>query len=654
MRIQERSMDFLREQVASLSKECGETLIPPSSDTQELFAMSDKELKDRFPSRYAMYVELLRSKKRDHSEDVGDVHNRITERLAMLNGLDRYIERHKSEEILREYQIDVFNDIRSYLEKGGRVGYVSLPTGFGKTVIFTQMIQAMDVPAVIVVPTTELVEQTLTRINQFTDSNDVGRVDKKAKDFLKKIIVTTYDSFVAQVDKGNINPEGVGLLILDEVHESLSTLRKDTVKKFDSSVIFGFTATPEYSDERSVAELLETEVHAISIPEAVEMGGLCEFSTMIASTDVDLSGVQVTADGTYDEAEVERAINIEQRNQGAVEVYKQFFPDEIALVNCSTVQHAKDVRSSFEAGGIRAAAIWGENNENGNSIAMAKNGDIQVLCGVRLLVRGIDIPRASVCINLHPTFSKVDAIQRGGRVLRLDPNNPEKHAKIVDFIDKDTRRSPLLFSQAIGGHLHVAPETRESVSSGGKQFPPADLESIHISGLQVIVDLTEQESFLRQLEYQENYIEETPEEVIDTRTVGQFLNLNHFGQVILNEGGQGLSLEKIQSELTSLGFMPPSRATIYRMKKGVPWNPEYHNAEGKIKRALPHGYVRLSAEERRLSVSVLCRRFGIADRTALAAKNRGWFEVQQSNSLTQMAKDRIRGKGKVLPPDLVP
>jgi hypothetical protein len=69
---------------------------------------------------------------------------------------------------------------------------------------------------------------------------------------------------------------------------------------------------------------------------------------------------------------------------------------------------------------------------------------------VNQFIRGNDCKLASVAMNLAPTGSKVRAQQRGGRVLRLDPLNPAKHAHIIDFLYTDRRGQPVTFAQIAG------------------------------------------------------------------------------------------------------------------------------------------------------------------------------------------------------------
>lgn len=53
-----------------------------------------------------------------------------------------------------------------------------------------------------------------------------------------------------------------------------------------------------------------------------------------------------------------------------------------------------------------------------------RKGYIMALCGVDMIVTGVDVPCAELMFNLRPTFSKVLAEQRLGRLTRLSPSNP--------------------------------------------------------------------------------------------------------------------------------------------------------------------------------------------------------------------------------------
>lgn len=372
--------------------------------------------------------------------------------LESLNNLDKYIETHKAgknEKTLRPRQFNVFEDLGKFIEEGGKEGYVKLPTGSGKTVIFSEFIEAFDQKTLVVVPTKLLITQTEEELRRFIEKLNVGKVYADKKEFDKNVTITTYDSLVLQAKRGTLNPEDYKLLILDEAHNSLSEKRMEAVNRFSKALKIGFTATPTYSPKKKLEQLLNNEIHNLGVKEAAEEGILSPFSVILAKTNIDLSNISITSNGEYDEKELEKAVNKEARNKSAVDLYKEMFNGQLAVAYCVDVNHAKKVARLFNENGIPADYVSGE-RQGPEILERFSKGEIKVLCNAKLLIAGFDEPKVSVCLNLKPTLSRVDAEQRGGRTLRLDKDNPEKHASIVDLIDETHKNPPVTFAEIAG------------------------------------------------------------------------------------------------------------------------------------------------------------------------------------------------------------
>lgn len=472
-----------------------ETNLAPKSNDDDLWGLSIAEIKSKYPERYQIYLKILRAQKNEQEVDNTEL-SEINYWLQVLNNLDDYISSHQLDEearVLRKRQFTVFEDIRNCLEQGKKEGYVKLPTGVGKTVLFSQVVEAMGVKTLIVVPSKILVTQTGEKLEEFTDV-EFGSYYQEEKDLEKTVVTITYASLVRGVREGKINPNDYGALILDEAHKALGEKTQEVINQFEC-IKLGFTATPEYSNDKHVGDLLNNEIHAMSIVEAVKDGLICRFKAVLAETTVDLSGVSIISNGNYDAKELEKAVNVKSRNLSAVKLYKQAFVDESAIAYCSGVDHATDLAALFKENGIKAAVISGDmlKDERDAILEAFSQGDIQVLCNARLLIEGFDESRASVGLNLHPTLSRVDAEQRAGRLLRLDKKNPEKWAYIVDFIDENAESPAITFSE-IAEASEVVPDkavlnNNTALSSDEKSEPPRrDFSHIKIEGLEVVVD----------------------------------------------------------------------------------------------------------------------------------------------------------------------
>src|SRR5258708_2288682 len=477
------------------------SLVPTSVKLEGILEMSIQKIKKKYSRRYESYVKLVREQK--GSDNLSEKELIEMRRwLAALNSLDRYIQDHYQgeEQTLRPRQINAFEDLRNFLEQGGNDGYIKLTKGVGKTVLFTEFIEAVNMRTLVGVTTKLLIKQNKGAIGKFASDLDVGRIYGNAKEHGRQVTITTYDSLVSQVKEGKIKPEDYDCLILDEVHNSLSDQRAKTVARFSDSLRLGFTATPEYNPEKNVRSLLGTEIHTMNIREGVEERLLSSFSALIARTETDLSQVKTYSNtGEYSQKELEKAINVAGRNQAAVELYKKMFEGRSAVTYCVGVEHATTVANNFKKAGISAAHISGQMTEKVQQTLLQKfkYGEIKVLCNADILIAGFDEPRASVCLNLRPTRSRVVAEQRGGRVLRLDENNPEKHAYIVDFLDKDGRgvsKPPVLFADVAEGAEFLHPKKRVGLDKNegeGSETVYRGFPTLDLANLKIITDVTE-------------------------------------------------------------------------------------------------------------------------------------------------------------------
>lgn len=493
----------LEKQVSETEMVLG-TKLTPKSTGDDFSKLSIEEIKNKYPERYNAYLKVLRAEKSNQeidNEELSEMKNWV----EILNNLDSYITAHQDNSTekkvrLKDRQFTVFEDIRNSLEQGQKEGYIKLPTGVGKTILFLELIKAINSKTLIVVPTRQLIEQTEQKIKKFTPELKHGKVYSYEKNFGEKTTITTYDSLVSSVKSGKIKPEEYKVLILDEVHRSLSIPRCEAVSKFEHIIKIGFTATPKYSEEKQVSRILENEIHSLDVKEATEEGLLSSFSCIVAQTNIDLSSVGLQPTGEYDKEQLEKVINIEARNKAAADMYEQGFKEKSAIVFCSSINHANDVAKKFTEKGISAVVITGETprGEQKKIIEDYESGEIKVLLTVDLLLEGFDAQNASVCFNLAPTHSHIRAEQRSGRVLRIDDNNLQKHSYVIDFLDNDNRekKSPILFSEIVGASA-VYPTLAFDENSKEENETEREIRDIQIlpkfdvEGLKIIIDSKE-------------------------------------------------------------------------------------------------------------------------------------------------------------------
>lgn len=480
----------------------GEPLLPPSHDVFEEFTQAD--FKEKYPVRHLLFSEFA-SLRSDFSKEALTTIKRLGKYLHMLNRADEYITRHENGELtLWPDQFRAFCQLRDGLEKGETDGRIKMPTSSGKTVLFTEFIEAIgtktnwgdDFKTLIVVPDQKPVKQTKEKMEKFAPNLPVGVVYGNKKDLGEKeqgVTVITDESLKIQLEKETIDPLTYDLLVLDEADVYLTPPKQSDIAKFANATRVGLSATMEYGPQKKVADYLPHPYFEMGIKEGVENGDLSPFTVLHAFTTADISNVHIRA-GEYKEEDLALVLDIETRNQAAVELYDKMFSGKAGIVYCLGVSHAEKLAELFNQKGIKAAYISGYMNETERDeiYRKYKSGGIDMLCNSDILIRSFDEPRAEVCLNLRPTLSKVVAEQRAGRVLRKDPNNPSKHAYIVDFIDQnnDARKNQVLFAE-IAGSAHIEGKAFLNSTSSQRTTEPSPLPDIQIEGLRVVTNTEE-------------------------------------------------------------------------------------------------------------------------------------------------------------------
>lgn len=438
---------------------------------------------------------------------------RLQKWFTIYGRLSHYIDNSIERGILKPAQLEVLKSIKDFLFERKVMGtkkaenrptndfdirgFVELPTGFGKTVIFSQVIKALydksaletahkingkELRVVIVVPTVLLVTQTRDRINQFAPelTNEIGVVySGESRVYDKNITITTYDSFKS------LPAENYDVMILDEVHEALTDKRKTVIASFKNALKLGFTATPDYSDYQKTEDLLKTQIAEVSILSAIMAGYLCPVKTFVVKTEFDLGSIKINETGDYNPAELNKAVNIETRNSAAVEIYKKYLDGKQGLVFCTGIDHAEKVAKRFRNEGISAYAVHSQMEQKLREELKEKfnRGEVKVLCNVNTLTRGADFPTAQFILNLAPTRSIVKETQSAGRALRIDPNKPNKIATVVDFLDKGSESNPpVIFGDVLLGEAEL-PDYIQWISEEVKTGENEVKEPVEIAGI---------------------------------------------------------------------------------------------------------------------------------------------------------------------------
>lgn len=327
---------------------------------------------------------------------------------------------------LRPYQQDAMGRVRELLKRKRKSILLVLPTGAGKTVIFTHMARGASnrqKRVLILAHRDKLIRQASGKL----DSHDTPHGIIMAGFPLKRtmnIQVASVQTMARRIQKFRFRFD---LIIIDEAHLSAAKSYLNVVaairKCQSNAVIIGVTGSPYRLDGKGLGVnaggLYEDMVVGVTGRELIDDGYLVQPVTFGARLDIDYSSVKVKG-GDLDLKEQENLVDKPAIVGDAVDHYMEVCPNVPALAWCVTVKHANDVAATFNAAGIPAVALSAEadTDERERVLGAVAAGTIKVVTFCNLLIEGVDVPELAALIILRRTLSLSAYLQVVGRILR--------------------------------------------------------------------------------------------------------------------------------------------------------------------------------------------------------------------------------------------
>lgn len=312
---------------------------------------------------------------------------------------------------LRPYQQKGVEQILGAISRGCRKVLVVLPTGGGKTSIFTFLTEQVDVPTLIIVHRRELATQACKRLREFGVGYGLILAGEQPRPGAR-VQVAGIQSLARR------GKPPARLVIPDEAHLSTAETWRKTLDLYPDALVLGFTATPWRLSGKPLAGAYD-EVVVIATPrELRELGFLCDYAGF-SYLAPDLSKVKTTA-GEFNEKQSSAAMRQPHIVANIVEQWKAHASHLSTVAFCVTVEHSKELCAQFKAAGVAAEHLDGKTPtlQRDAILKRMESGATRVLCNVGVAVEGLDIPRLKCCIDAQPTRSLTRAIQKWGRVRR--------------------------------------------------------------------------------------------------------------------------------------------------------------------------------------------------------------------------------------------
>ncbi|ASJ15513.1 DEAD/DEAH box helicase [Thermococcus radiotolerans] len=335
--------------------------------------------------------------------------------------------------VMRRYQARA---IKKALKE--KMGVLSLPVGSGKTVVGLRIIHELDLSALIVVHTKELLYQWADKVREVlgVEPGIVG--DNKWEE--RGVTVAMIQTLLSRGAEKLQNEYAI--VMFDECHRT-SAAEKFYLLGLSLPQVyrFGLSATPwrrVRGEEIKIEAVVGPTIFEVKAEDLIKERFLAKPRFEI----ITYESTMPSFSERYKELYEDMIMNNDERNRAivkkAVELARK---GHRILIDVKRIEHGRILKEMLEAEGIKAEFLSSQSPNRWEILEAFKEGEIPVLVST-LLKEGVDIPEISAIILAGGGKSDIMTIQTIGRALR-----PKKGMKavIVDVQDDD----PLLFTHFI-------------------------------------------------------------------------------------------------------------------------------------------------------------------------------------------------------------
>jgi len=354
---------------------------------------------------------------------------------------------------LRPYQQEALESIVSNYANGIKRQLVVLPTGAGKTVIFSHLpkIKKNCLPMLVLAHRSELLDQARSKILASNPelTVEIEQAEKKAG-FVDVVVAS-----VATLGRNNTPrieqypKDYFKSIVIDEAHHAAAPTYRRIIDFFNVDFLLGVTATPQRSDSTRLIDVFDEIVYYKTIQDLIQQGWLSPLVGYRIKSNVDISDVQIQ-NGDYVQAQLEEAIDTPQRNSFVVATYRNLADSKKAVIFASGVRHAQNLALSFRQASVDCEVILGTTSYEDRQDILARfaTGQLKVIVNVGVLTEGFDEPSIEAIILAKPTRSTLLYTQIVGRGTRIHPN--KEHCIIIDIADTTKGKKPIGLPTLLG------------------------------------------------------------------------------------------------------------------------------------------------------------------------------------------------------------
>lgn len=360
--------------------------------------------------------------------------------------------------VLRDDQLLLKQGIYSGWQSGKKNILAVLPTGGGKTVVFSDIAyekNKLGAQQAIIAHRTELVAQMSMHVarrgvkhrviaprNVIRQISEEHRKEFNGYSFITPnalCSVTAVDTLIARQSDLTDWAKQVQYWTIDEAHHVLVANKwGKAAAMFANALGLGVTATPQRADGAGLGIRADGVFYDMvlgpSMRDLINMGALTDYEIVIPASDFQIDDDAITATGDYSQKKMREASKRSHIVGDVVIEYCKYALGKRGIVFATDVETANEIAKNFQAYGINAVSISAKTPAEVRSeyIRRFRSGDVTILVNVDLFGEGFDVPAVEVVIMARPTASLGVYMQQFGRVLRTMEG--KKFGLVIDHV----------------------------------------------------------------------------------------------------------------------------------------------------------------------------------------------------------------------------
>lgn len=376
---------------------------------------------------------------------------------------------------LRPYQAEAKQAILSAWDEGYRKTLLVLPTGCGKTVVFSSVTENQvdkGHKVLIMAHRGELLQQAADKLKESSGLDCVlEKAESTSLGSFMPVTVGSVQSLAQPKRLAKFPPDYFQDIIVDEAHHCLSDSYQRVLSHFPEANVLGVTATPDRGDKQTLGQYFDSQAYEYSMSQAIRDQYLVPIKAQMIPLELDIAKVGVS-NGDYAVGEIGNAL--EPYLEQIAQEMSHYCKGRKTVVFLPLIATSQKFCRMLNDVGLSAAEVNGNSEDRSEILSDFEAGKYDVLCNSMLLTEGWDCPSVDCIVILRPTRVRALYQQMVGRGMRLSPG--KDHLLLLDFLWLSERHDLCRPSSLVSKDAVIAQKMDEKLAKDDQVYDLIEVE----------------------------------------------------------------------------------------------------------------------------------------------------------------------------------